>query len=191
MFETCRWLNEPAAWTLADGTLRVTTDNRTDFWRETHYGFIRDNGHFFGHATDGDFTAELRIRGDYRTLYDQAGIMVRIDEKHWVKAGVELTDGTPGLGSVLTLGTSDWATGAMPGDSRDFRIRASVAKGVLKLQASMDGRLWPTLRLAAFPIARSYRVGPMCCTPEHAGLEVMFSDFRVQPPLNRDLHDLT
>jgi uncharacterized protein len=34
-------------------------------------------------------------------------------------------------------------------------------------------------------------VGPMCCTPERAGLEVRFSDFSVTPPAGRALHDLT
>ncbi|WP_088894563.1 DUF1349 domain-containing protein [Leptolyngbya ohadii] len=29
---------------LPDG-LHLTTDAQTDFWRRTHYRFIRDNGH--------------------------------------------------------------------------------------------------------------------------------------------------
>ncbi len=38
------WLNEPPAWNDADGVLTMTTGDKTDFWRETHYGFIRDSG---------------------------------------------------------------------------------------------------------------------------------------------------
>ncbi|HWA45408.1 MAG TPA: DUF1349 domain-containing protein [Hypericibacter adhaerens] len=191
MFETCRWINEPAHWRLEGGRLRVTTDDHTDFWRETHYGFTRDNGHFFGCPTGPGFTADLRVRAQYRELYDQAGIMVRLDATHWVKAGIELTDGRPHLGSVLTLGQSDWATGPFEGDASDFWIRASVSEGVLKLQASADGKQWPTLRLCPFPVTPSYQVGPFCCTPERQGLDVEFSAFRVGPPLNKDLHDLS
>jgi regulation of enolase protein 1 (concanavalin A-like superfamily) len=33
-------------------------------------------------------------------------------------------------------------------------------------------------------------VGPMCCTPERAGLEVEFSGLHVGPASVRDLHDL-
>jgi regulation of enolase protein 1 (concanavalin A-like superfamily) len=46
------------------------------------------------------------------------------------------------------------------------------------------------MRLAPFPKSKTYAVGPMCCTPERAGLEVAFSDFTVGPPLGKDLHDL-
>jgi regulation of enolase protein 1 (concanavalin A-like superfamily) len=185
------WLNEPRVWSLTDGTLDVETDAATDFWRETHYGFDRDSGHFLGIVTGGAFTAEVRVRAEYETLYDQAGIMVRLDERRWVKAGIELSDGRAMLSSVLTDGRSDWATGPFEGDARDFRMRATVANGVLRLQVSADGKMWPLVRLAPFPQAESYRVGPMCCTPERAGLKARFSDFRLGPPTGKNLHDLS
>ena len=185
------WLNEPKVWSLKDGVLDVTTDAGTDFWRETHYGFTHDNGHLFGVPAGNAFTAELRVRGDYRALYDQAGIMVRLDERRWVKAGIELSDGRAMLSSVLTDGRSDWATGTYEDDPRDFRIRATVADGVLRLQVSADGRLWPLTRLAPFPVAETYRVGPMCCSPTRAGLKVHFSEFQLGTPLGKDLHDLS
>ena len=75
MSEQCVWLNEPSDWHLEAGVLNVTTDQKTDFWRETHYGFTRDTGHFFNFATAGDFTAELKVQARYEELYDQAGIM--------------------------------------------------------------------------------------------------------------------
>ena len=56
-FARCAWFNAPAVWELDGGRLRAGTDARTDFWRETHYGFTRDNGHFFGREVAGGFTA--------------------------------------------------------------------------------------------------------------------------------------
>jgi hypothetical protein len=191
MLERGTWLNEPAEWGFEADGLRVATDHGTDFWRETHYGFTRDSGHFLGLPATGDFTAELRVRAEYRALYDQAGIMLRLDERHWLKAGIEFSDGQAMLGSVLTLGQSDWATGPYAGDAGDLRLRLTVAAGVLRLQASADGRRWVLVRLAPFPPAASYLVGPMCCTPERAGLEVRFTEFRLGPPLGRALHDLS
>lgn len=185
------WLNEPAKWSENDGVVEVTTDRGSDFWRETHYGFTRDSGHFLGFRTGSAFTAQVRVKAGYDALYDQAGIMVRVDEAHWVKAGVERSDGRAMLSSVLTDGQSDWATAACPFDPSDFRMRATVSGGVLRLQVSSDGKQWPLVRLAPFPVAASYLVGPMCCTPERAGLKVVFSEFSLSPPLGKDLHDLS
>ncbi len=191
MFEQCRWLNEPDRWALLPDGLAVTTNRATDFWRETHYGFTRDNGHFFGREVPGGFTASLRVKAQYESLYDQAGIMVRLDDETWIKAGVELSDGEALLSSVLTVGRSDWATGPFHGDASDFLIRVTVDRGVLRLQASTDGLRWPLVRLCPFPKAERYLVGPMCCTPERAGLEVLFSDLAITPPTGRALHDLS
>ena len=191
MFEHCTWLNEPAHWRLDGGVLHVRTDLKTDFWRETHYGFVRHSGHVFGHRTGGDFTASVRVRGAFSALYDQAGIMVLVDERTWVKAGIEYSDGQGSLSSVLTVGKSDWALSSFADDPGDFRIRATVQDGVLKIQASSDGKRWPFIRLCPFPQAASYLVGPMCCSPERAGLDVAFSDFSVTPPIDKTLHDLT
>ncbi len=190
-FARCAWLNAPGTWELDGGRLRVVTDAKTDFWRETHYGFTRDSGHFFGCDAPAAFTAQLRVRARYDALYDQAGIMVRLDARNWIKAGIEMSDDRALLSSVLTVGRSDWATGPYGGDPADFWVLATVGGGVIRLQVSSDGRRWPLARLAPFPEAESYLVGPMCCTPERAGLEVEFSAFEVTRPLGKGLHDLS
>ena len=184
------WLNEPKQWTEKGDVLEVVTDNVTDFWRETHYGFVRDSGHFLGFPAGNAFTAELRVRGQFQALYDQAGLMVRVGAHRWLKAGIEFADGRAMLSSVLTDGRSDWATAPYEHDASDFRLRVTVEHGVLRLQASNDGRIWPLMRLAPFAADASCLVGPMACTPERAGLVVSFSDFRITTPLRRNLHDL-
>jgi regulation of enolase protein 1 (concanavalin A-like superfamily) len=184
------WLNEPKHWSENGNSLEMVTDSATDFWRETHYGFVRDNGHFLGFQAPEAFTAEVRVQGDFRALYDQAGIMVRVDAERWLKAGIEFADGRAMISSVLTDGRSDWATAPYEHDARDFRLRVTVAQGVIRLQASNDGKLWPLMRLAPFTKSPSYLVGPMGCTPERAGLRVIFSEFCLTPPLGKDLHDL-
>jgi len=190
-FSDGTWLNEPKLWRAREDELEVTTDAASDFWRETHYGFTRDSGHFLAFATGGAFSAQVRIRANYEHLYDQAGMMIRLDAKHWLKAGVELSDGRAMLSSVLTNERSDWATGPFVGDAGDFQMRITLSDGVLRVQVSADRVTWPLVRLAPFPRASSYQVGPVCCTPERAGLAVRFSEFSLSAPLGKDLHDLT
>ena len=147
MLDLCKWYNEPAQWNLSATGLAVVTDRATDFWRKTHYGFTRHSGHLFGHSTSGNFTASVRVRADYKSLYDQAGLMVLVDDENWVKAGVEMSDGETMLSSVVTVGCSDWATGVFCGNASDFWIRATVNDDVLRIQVSGDGRRWPLVRL--------------------------------------------
>lgn len=191
MFDRCTWINEPPSHHLGSGVLRAVTGDRTDFWRVTSYGFIRDSGHVFAAPVEGGFTAQVRVRADFTQLYDQAGLMVRIDERRWIKAGVEFSDEQPMLSTVLTNELSDWAVTPAPPLPDGFWLRMTVDQGVIRVQYSSDGRLWPMLRLAPFPVAERYLVGPMCCSPQRAGLEVQFSDFTVGPALGKDLHDLS
>jgi Uncharacterized conserved protein len=190
-FSGGRWLNQPQDFVTDGAGLHVVTDAGSDFWQETYYGFKRDSGHFYGFQTDGDFTAQLRVQGQFKELYDQAGIMVRVDETHWMKAGIELSDGRAMLSSVVTNGQSDWATNPYEGNPENFWIRATVKEGVLRLQVSSDSNTWALMRLCPFPVSSSYTVGPMICSPERGGLKVSFSDWQLGPPLNKQLHDLS
>jgi Uncharacterized conserved protein len=45
--------------------------------------------------------------------------------------------------------------------------------------------------LVPVPSVGALRGGPMCCTPEREGLSVLFSNFTVEQPNQKDLHDLT
>lgn len=191
MFSQCHWHNAPPAHTIHENTLTVVTGADTDFWRITSYDFIHDNGHFLAMPVSGDFTAQLRIRAAFSEMYDQAGLMVRLDERRWIKAGIECSDNELMMSTVLTNEQSDWAVAVAPEYTDGFWLRVTVSRGAIRVQYSIDGIVWPMLRLAPFPVAERYLVGPMCCTPKRAGLEVNFSDFSLGPPLDKGLHDLS
>ena len=89
LVERMTWLNEPALWKGFGGKLFVRSRAKTDFWRKTFYGYITDNGHFFRLPASGDFVFQARINGNYAALYDQAGLMVRLDAENWIKCGTE------------------------------------------------------------------------------------------------------
>jgi regulation of enolase protein 1 (concanavalin A-like superfamily) len=190
-FQEGAWLNEPKQWSSNRDELNVTTDANTDFWRETYYAFVHDNGHFLGTLVKGDFTAQMNFRAVYSTLYDQAGLMVRIDERNWLKTGIEYTDGKHALSTVVTVEKSDWSVGELPGNCEDVMLRLTISNGFVRIQASTDGKHWPLFRVFPFPKREEYLVGPMCCSPKRAGFKAQFSKFLLGPPTLKDLHDLT
>jgi len=184
------WLNPPPHHGFGDGTLQVRTGKDTDFWRETFYGFWRDNGHFLYRPVEGDFSAEVTVKGHYEVLYDQAGLMLRLGETQWIKAGIEYTDGLAYFSVVVTNDTSDWSLVSIPTDPSGTRIRLTRHAEAVRIQHldARDGR-WKPVRLAYFPISKTVDIGMMCCSPQREGFDVTFSDFTVGPPISRELHD--
>jgi uncharacterized protein len=175
------WLNPPACWRRSGGDLAVITDDQTDFWRKTEYGFIRDNGHFAHRTVAGDFSVEVTFAAKYRTLYDQAGLMMRLDADRWIKTGIEFIDELMNFSTVVTNDTSDWSLIPLGKGSDDETVRVRlVRKGSTVTTAFRrpDGH-WQTARVAGFQSAPACQIGVMCCSPQRAGFEVRFSDFGV------------
>ena len=180
------WLNPPPDWSVEGGVLTATSGERTDFWRETFYGFVRDNGHARLSRRNGDFSAVLRFDGAYSALYDQAGLMIRLGPDEWIKFGVELTDGAPHLSVVVTRGVSDWSARWLDSDG-PLTIRATRLGTALLMQSrAPDG--WRMERLAPIGAGQA-GVGPFLCSPERAGFAARFLDFEVTGPQVRALHD--
>src|SRR5260370_7288282 len=104
------WFNEPAASKRVGEKLVVHCRPKTDFWRKTFYGYITDNGHFLHLQADGDFIFEARVNGRYAALYDQAGLMVRVNAGKWMKCGPEFFHGKGPASPVFTPEFSDRPT---------------------------------------------------------------------------------
>lgn len=177
---TGTWVNPPPAWTDDGTTLAVRTGPRTDFWRTTHYGFVRDDGHVRGRVVAGDGSVEATFEGDYRAQYDQAGVMLRIDEETWVKAGIEHVDGVHHASVVVTRGFSDWSVtplGRLDGPV-SFRLRREAETVTVDHRAGGDGG-WTMLRLAYVPPERPALLGIMCASPDGDGFDVRFRAVRI------------
>ena len=80
------WFNPPKHWKLEGSSLLCTADLKTDFWRETFYGYVTYSGHLYYRRVSGDFTTQVKVTGQYHDLYGQAGLMVRIGAESWMSA---------------------------------------------------------------------------------------------------------
>jgi regulation of enolase protein 1 (concanavalin A-like superfamily) len=174
-----KWMNEPASWKLTDGRIIVRSKPKTDFWRKTFYGYITDNGHFFHVPAGGEFTFEARIGGHYSALYDQAGLMVRVDAENWVKCGTEFVDGERHASVVFTRDFSDWST--MKDLSADGPVwwRVVRSKDSLETLCSADGKKFQSVRQGYLIPDRPAEVGIMCAAPEGGGFECAFDNLKL------------
>jgi regulation of enolase protein 1 (concanavalin A-like superfamily) len=177
-----QWLNQPATWQQRDDSIHVHVEPGTDFWRTTHYGFIRDNGHVYYDVVGGDFIATAKITGDYRDLYDQAGLMVRIDAEHWVKTGIEFVHGIQYVSAVVTNRYSDWSVAPLAQNPPAIWLRLIRKAEAVEIFYSMDGATYTLLRIAYLLPSAESMVGVMCAAPDGKGFDVRFDGFVVQPP---------
>ncbi|MBV2155589.1 DUF1349 domain-containing protein [Kitasatospora sp. SUK 42] len=182
------WLNEPEH-VRTDGTdLLVTARDRSDFWRTTGYGFVRDDGHALLTGFPAGSATEVTFVADFTALYDQAGLLVRVAPQTWIKAGVELSDGVPHLGAVVTHGVSDWSLAPVPDwHGRAVTVRASRTGDAVTIRARCEDGPWRLVRLAPLAPDATATAGPFCCSPERAGLQVRFTRF-TQGPADTALH---
>jgi regulation of enolase protein 1 (concanavalin A-like superfamily) len=174
------WYNEPPAWSDQGRALTVTTGPKSDFWRKTHYGFIRDNGHFYYENTAGDFVVEVKIEGKYHELYDQAGLMLRADEQNWIKTGIEYVDGVQHVSAVVTREYSDWSVIALPHNPAAIWLRVTRKAEAVEIFYSLDGVHYTMMRLAYLTPVGVLQVGPMCASPDGGGFDVRFEGFNVR-----------
>ena len=175
------WHNQPADWHEDGDRLWVKTGEKTDFWRTTHYGFIRDSGHCYYREVSGNFRARVCFSGQYQDLYDQAGLMVRASETHWLKCGVEFVEGVQYASAVVTRDRSDWSVAPLNGQPARVWFEVRRKNEAVSVQYSLDGDRWILLRLADFPEVEMVWVGPVCASPERAGFEVTFESFWIEP----------
>ncbi|RDU24879.1 DUF1349 domain-containing protein [Anaerosacchariphilus polymeriproducens] len=183
------WFNEPPQWELNENCLTVKTGNKTDFWVKTFYGFERDNGHFLYKNVKGDFTVQVTLIGNYEELYDQAGLMVRIDEKNWVKTGIEFTDSEIHLSAVVTKEYSDWSVLNFPNYTGELTIRLTRHGKAIRIQYLADKGKWRLIRLGYLDIPEECQVGIMCCSPQREGFDVEFKNFSIIDPISPNLHE--
>lgn len=182
------WTHPPVKSGLDGTNLLVEAVRGSDYWQKTHYGFQRDSGHALLVPVTGDGALEVTFTASYNRLYDQAGLMIRTDESHWLKAGVEITDDEPHVGAVVTREYSDWSQSPVPEwAGTDVTIRASWTGSSVILRARSDKAPWRTIRVAHLDITGSTRAGLYVASPEREGLTVSFS--RVSfGPVDNDLH---
>jgi len=174
-----KWMNEPASYKRVGETMVVHSRAKTDFWRKTFYGYITDNGHFFYLETAGDFMFQARVNGRYAALYDQAGLMVRLDAENWMKCGTEFFDGRRHASVVFTHDFSDWSTMPDLSDTADVWWRAVRKKDSIETLCSLDGQKFTSVRQGYFVPGEKVQVGIMCAAPEGPGFEATFADLKL------------
>eukprot|EP01114_Cavostelium_apophysatum_P019188 TRINITY_DN6113_c0_g1_i1.p1 TRINITY_DN6113_c0_g1~~TRINITY_DN6113_c0_g1_i1.p1 ORF type:complete len:211 (+),score=28.38 TRINITY_DN6113_c0_g1_i1:23-655(+) len=186
-----QWFSPPPEYKATPTGLDVHTAAKTDYWSKTHYGFIKNDGHFLFMNIDKKIDFDLHTRIDSKPVhqYDQAGLLIRYSNDCWIKTSIENEPQEPfnKLGAVVTNHSfSDWS-------SQNFSKESNAASLKIEKRGSdftvfyrvKEGDHWTQMRMARLlenekEDVTQVQVGIYCCSPIEAGCVAHFDFLRIE-----------
>lgn len=175
-----QWFNEPEQWEIKNNSFVMDVTPHTDYWRISHYGFTVDDAPFLYTLRGGEFEAKVKISGSYKTRFDQAGLMIRIDHENYIKAGIEFVDGKYNLSTVVTHHTSDWSIIPLDKPVEYVWIKAVRRLDAVEIFYSFDDKNYTMMRNAWLQDNHPVMVGLMGACPDGDGFKATFEDFSIK-----------
>lgn len=135
------WYNEPENVRFDVDGMKVFAKPNTDFWQSLQRGFKKDDGHFFFCRKDKDFELVLKWKIENKQDLSQCGVMVRVDERNWCKAGVELEikNELVLFSCLTTQGHSDWSKSFYLGNVEEVWFKIVRIEDEFEFFCSVDG----------------------------------------------------
>ncbi len=122
----------------------------------------------------------MKVSGDYKVRFDQAGLMLRIDHENYIKAGIEFVDGKYNLSTVVTHHTSDWSVITLDESVPYVWIKAVRRLDAVEIFYSFDDTTYTMMRNAWLQDNTPVQVGVMAACPDGEGFVATFEHFRVK-----------
>ena len=178
--EKMQWFNEPEEWEIKDNSLSMFVTPQSDYWRISHYGFTVDDAPFYYTTYGGEFEVKVKVTGDYKQRFDQAGLMLRIDHENYIKTGIEFVDGKFNISTVVTHKTSDWSVIALDKPVPYIWIKAVRRLDAVEIFYSLDDKEYTMMRTAWLQDNIPVMVGLMAASPDGKGFKATFEHFKVK-----------
>lgn len=185
--ESMQWFNEPESWSIKNNRLTMQVTPQSDYWRISHYGFTVDDAPFLYTTRGGEFEVKVKIAGDYKVRFDQAGLMLRTDKENYIKAGIEFVDGKYNISCVVTHHTSDWSVITLDKSVEYIWIKAVRRLDAVEIFYSFDDKNYTMMRNCHLADNTPVMVGMMAACPDGKGFEARFEGFKIThlPDLRR------
>ena len=175
-----QWFNEPESWEIKDNVLTMDVTPQSDYWRISHYGFTVDDAPFLYTTRGGEFEVKVKISGEYKVRFDQAGLMLRIDKENYIKTGIEYVDGKYNLSAVVTRHTSDWSVITLDRPVPYIWIKAVRRLDAVEVFYSFDDKEYIMMRNAPLQDNSPVMVGLMAACPDGQGFKAKFENFTIK-----------
>jgi len=175
-----QWFNEPELWEIKEDKLTMDVTPKSDYWRVSHYGFTVDDAPLLYTTRGGEFEVKVKITGEYKTRFDQAGLMIRIDHENYIKTGIEYVDGKYNISTVVTHHTSDWSVIKLDTPVPFIWIKAVRRLDAMEIFYSFDDNEYTMMRTCWMQDNTPVMVGMMGACPDGDGFKATFEHFSIK-----------
>jgi regulation of enolase protein 1 (concanavalin A-like superfamily) len=107
-----------------------------------------------------DLTISLDFSMEAVSQFDQAGLLVYLDDDHWLKCGIEYCDGQHRLSAVVCNVFSDWSTRPWPASAARLRLHMKRFCSSFCIEAALPGA----------DTFEFFRIGHLSCRTQHADI---------------------
>jgi uncharacterized protein len=178
------WYNKPDKKVVSKGSkIIMRVPERSDCWRKTRQGILHrtiNNAPFHWQKVTGDFQAIVKISGGFSKDYDKAGIMVRLDEEHWILTGMEYCNERVNHATSVAMDHSDWSIAPLPGNAEKVGVWFCFKRlgNAYECFYSLDANTWIQTRQGLFTEQPVLYVGIACACPAGDEFRVTFENYQ-------------
>ena len=142
-----------------------------------------DNAPFHWQKVTGDFEVIANISGNLSTMYDKAGIMVRLDERNWILTGMEFFNDRINHSTSVTVDHTDWSLAPLPKNAEKAGVWFCIKRmgDAYETFYSFDAKKWVQTRQGLFSNKPLLYVGICGACPMGEGFKVSFDFYRCKP----------
>lgn len=175
------WRNKPQTYLVHRDYVIIATMPHTDMWQKTYFNIEKTNAPALLLATKQDLTFKVKVDAQYQKKYDQAGLLIYIDDHNWAKVGIEYHNQAYSLlSTVVTVdGRSDWSSAKLSSGITFMYYRLSHRNGEFRIDNSLNGQNYRQMRIFNLPSMSKYKIGIYACSPLDSSFEATFSEMYI------------
>ncbi len=182
-----QWINKSKI-TEEKGVFCIKAPAKTDRFNHLTDNRIVNNAPFYYKEVAGDFVIRAKVSMDYCATYDGVGLMVMLDDTHWITVFQEYIGGDKVIvNSVVTNGGSDDANGPRV-EQEHVWLQIAKKDNVFAIHYSIDGKKYNLIRICTIPFSSPLKVGLAVIAPTGDGGNRYFENIYLENLYVRDIY---
>ena len=174
-----QWQNEPPVWQAQGKTVTAQAATGTGSWFRVRGGRTVHVPHFYCEAITGSFRAQVKVIYHPDSQFDEAGLLVQLDDRSWLKFSIEAgQDVDQAKWVVARRNWLDRDYHPLP-ESHAYWLRVERQDTTFDLSLSSDGISYSVVHQAILTKCQKAEVGIIISSPMGSGFASRFEELEI------------